>query len=70
MLRNRFGYSEEDAFEVVELSCELHLDNENLAKVILALDIDTIELVVFVLLIALTFKYFLNRCLVSKKHCN
>ena len=60
MLGDRFGYTVEDAFEVVHLASVLDFDDDNLAFTVQSLDVHTVEFVVKSRLVAFTFEDFQN----------
>ena len=57
MFRDGFGYSVEHALKVIQLSCQLHFDDDYLAFAVAGFYIDTVELVCFGFLIAFAFEY-------------
>ena len=57
MLRDGLGNAEEDALQVVYLARVLHLDDDDFILTIARLDVHTVELIVFTLLVALAFQY-------------
>ena len=58
VLGDGLGGGVEDTFEEVEVIGLLDLDEDDLAEAVLGLDIDAVELVLFVLLVALAFEEF------------
>jgi len=57
MLRDGLGNAEEDAFQIIYFARVLHLYDDDFILAITRLDIHTVELLVFTLLIALAFQY-------------
>ena len=68
MLRDGFCRAIEQAFQVVNLTGVLHLDDDDVSLAVLGFDVHTVELVVFVLLVAFAFQNFDNLGLVIEKH--
>ena len=60
MFRNGFRHSIQDAFQVIELACQLNLHDDDFIPAVLCLDIHTVELIVGIILIALAFQEFNN----------
>jgi hypothetical protein len=58
VLSDGLGGAVEDSFEEVEVVGLLDLDEDDVAEAVLGLDIDAVELVVFVALVALAFEEF------------
>ena len=58
VLGDGLGGGVEDTFEEVEVIGLLDLDEDDLAEAVLGLDVDAVELVLFVLLVALAFEEF------------
>ena len=58
VLGDGLGGAVEDAFEEVEVVGLLDLDDDDVAEAVLGFDVDAVELVVFVALVALAFEEF------------
>jgi hypothetical protein len=62
-LRNTIQHS----LQIVRVACGLNLNDENLPFVVLCFNIDTIELIVRILLVALAFKYIDDSAFLTQK---
>ena len=68
VLGQRLGHSVEDAFQIVELARELNFHQNNISSCVLSFDINSVELFVFLFLIALALKYFDYLSLLAEQH--
>ena len=68
MLRDGLGNTVEDALQVVELARLLDLHEDNLTLGVLGLDVNAVELVVDIILIAFTLQNLVNLHLLFKEH--
>jgi len=67
VLSDGLGHSVKNALEIMELSCQLYLHDDNLILRIPRLDVNTVELVVLTLLIPLALEYLSNENLLTKE---
>ena len=68
MLRDGLGNAEEDALQIVYLARVLHLDDNDFILTVARLDVHTVELIVFTLLVALAFQYLDNADRLAQQH--
>ena len=57
-----------DTLQVVQLACELHLDDDQMALAVLGLDVNTVELVVVAVLVRFALQYLHNFHIVIEQH--
>ena len=68
MFGDSLRHTVEHTLEIVQLSRELHLDDNNFTFRVFRLDVNTVELRIFSILISLTFKQFGYFNLLTEKH--
>ena len=60
VLSDSFRHTVEDTFKVIQLACQLYLDDDDFSLAVLRLDVDAIELVVSCLLVAFALEDLLD----------
>ena len=68
MLGNRLGNTVEHALQVVQLSCELNLNDDDFFLAVLCLDVYTVELGISCLLVALALQQFRDDNLLAQQY--
>ena len=68
MLGDGFRHSVKDSLEEIQLSRLLDLNEDNLTLAVARLDVDAVELVALILLVALAFQYLHNLDFLTDKH--
>ena len=68
MLRDGFRHAVEHALQVIQLACELHLHDDNLAFAVDGLDVYAVELVRCAFLVAFAFQDFGYRDFLAEQH--
>ena len=67
LFRYRLGNAIQHPLQIVRVARGLNLDDENLTFVVLCFNIDTVELIVGILLVALAFKYIDDSTFLTQK---
>ena len=69
-----FGYgfagAIQDALQIIQLTCQLHLHQYKMPPAVLCLDVHAVELILGRILVALTLQYLLNMHCFSGKDCD